>query len=281
MNRRIQPQTRSAAPTKSGNEGTDGIVCCGTTGEAPTLNDEEHLTIIRETVNRVAGKIPVIAGCGSNCTRKGVTMVKKAKACGADACLVVVPYYNRPHFAGIKAHFDTIGEVGLPIIFYHHPSRTGIKLPAEQLVEICSHPMICGIKEGSCDLDVVQEYLRNSTKPLFSGDDVISLPQIAAGAQGVISIVANVIPKLWSEYVSTCLTLDRVKARELYGKLAPLAQAMIRETNPQGVKYALSLLGKCEAYLRLPMTLPQASTQRVIQNVMEKMGLPIYSTSSC
>lgn len=254
-------------------EGTHAIVCCGTTGEAPTLEEEEQIRVIQETVTRVAGRIPVIAGTGSNCTKKAITMTQRARACGADACLVVVPYYNRPMFEGIKGHFHAVADVGLPVIFYHHPSRTGLKLPCEQLVDICEHPMIYGIKEGSGDLDLMQQFIRFSNKPLFSGDDVIALPQMAAGAQGIISIVANVIPRQWSQFATACLIGDFAQAHQIYGEVAELCQSLVLETNPQGVKFALSLLEKCQSTLRLPMLIPRFKTQKAIFAALEKMGL--------
>lgn len=254
-------------------EGTDAIACCGTTGEVSTLDEEEKLKIFRETVERVQGRVPVIAGVFSNSTKEAKKMAQAAKACGADACLVIVPYFNRPTFEGLKAHFDAVADVGLPMIFYNHPSRTALKLSAEQLVELCENPMIIAIKEGSGELDIVLQFIRYSDKVLFSGDDVIALPQMAAGAQGILSIVANVIPRHWSDFVKACLASDMPKARVLYGQAAALCHSFVLETNPQCVKYALSLMGKCQPVLRLPMVIPREKSRQAIQEAMEKMGL--------
>ncbi len=254
-------------------EGTDAIVCCGSTGEASTLDEEEKVRVYRETIERAQGRIPVIAGVFSNCTRTAKRITHAAKACGADACLVIVPYFNRPTLEGLKGHVAEIADVGLPMIFYNHPSRTSLHLSIEHLVEICENPMISAIKEGSCDLNIVQQFMRFSDKPLFSGDDILALPQMAAGASGVISIVANVIPRLWHDFTRANLDCDIQKARTLYAQAADLCHALILETNPQCVKYALSLMGKCEPAMRLPMVVPREKTRDDIRNVMEKMGL--------
>lgn len=256
-------------------EGTHAIVCCGSTGEAPTLDEEEKVRVFREAIERVAGRIPVIAGIFSNNTKKAVRMTQAAKACGADACLVIVPYFNRPSFEGVKQHFQAVADVGMPTIFYNHPSRTALKLTAEQLVEVCEHPMIVAIKEGSGDLDIVQEFMRYSNKVLLSGDDVIALPQMAAGAQGVISIAANVIPRLWSDFAKACLENDFPKARMLYKKAAGLCQSMIVEVNPQCVKYALSLMGKCEPVFRLPLVVPREKTRAIVRKALVDMGITL------
>jgi len=254
-------------------EGTHGIVCCGTTGESPTLSEEEQELVLREVIGRVKGKIPVIAGVFSNCTKQTKRMARKAKECGADAILVIVPYFNRPGFEGVKRHVDEVAEVGMPIIFYNHPSRTALRLSAEQLIELSEHPMIYAMKEGSCDLDIFTQVINFCDKPILSGDDVLAVSQMGAGAKGVISIVANVIPRLWSNFLQTCLDNDIVKGRSLYVQVAGLCQAMILETNPQCVKYALSLMGKCRADLRLPMFVPSEKTQLAIREEMEKLNL--------
>ncbi len=254
-------------------EGTDAVSFCGSTGEVLGLNLEEITTIFNESVQHVAGRIPVIGGVFSCSTKEAVKIAQIAKASGVDACLAVVPYFNRPSFEGLKQHFFAIAEVGLPIIFYNHPSRTSLKLHFEELVEVCEHPMIFAIKEGSGDLDTMQQFMRYSKKRLFSGDDVLSLSQMAAGAQGVISIVANVIPRLWHNYTTACLANDYTKARELYRSVEDLCYAMILETNPQCVKYALSLMGKCEAKMRLPLVIPRHKTCQVIQKAMRLKSL--------
>jgi 4-hydroxy-tetrahydrodipicolinate synthase len=256
-------------------EGTDAIMCCGTTAEAPTLDEEEQVRIIRETVQRVAGRVPVIAGTGFNSTRKTKKMTQAAKACGVDACLVVIPYYNRPTFEGIEQHFAAIADVGLPIILYHHPARTGVRLTAEQLVEICKNPMIGAVKEASGEVDLALQFMHHSSKPLFSGDDTLTLPLMAAGAQGDISIVANVIPRLWHELTDACLSSDMKRARVLQACTLDLCKALVLETNPQGVKFALSLMGKCHGAMRLPLVMPREKTQHAIREAMQKMGFTL------
>ena len=200
-------------------------------------------------------------------------MAREMKARGVDACLGLVPYFSRPSFSGVKQHMAAIADVGLPTILYNHPSRTSLKLTLEQLIEACDHPNIFGVKEGSCDIDLFQQLILHSDKRVFSGDDVLALPQFAAGAQGVISIVANVIPREWHELAMSCLRSDFPKARELYREVAEICHAMIIETNPQPVKYALSLMGLCEPIMRLPLVTPCETTEQAIRKAMENVIL--------
>ncbi len=254
-------------------EGTDAIMCCGTTAETPTLDEEEQIRIIQETVERVAHRVPVIAGTGSNSTRKARKMTLAAKECGVDACLVVIPYYNRPTFEGIEQHFAIVAEVGLPIILYHHPVRTGVCLTAQQLVQICQNPMIIALKEASGDLELALEFMHLSLKPLFSSDDLLTLPLMAAGAAGDLSIVANIIPRAWHDLTAACLAGDLAVARAVQARVFELCKALVLETNPQGVKFALSLMGKCHPTMRLPLVVPREKTQRAIYEAMRKINL--------
>ncbi len=245
-------------------EGTSGIVCCGTTGEAPTLSEEEQQTLFKTAIDVAKGRIPIIAGTGTYSTRKTVERTEKAKQLGADGCLVVVPYYNRPTPEGCVAHYAEVSKVGLPTIIYHHPGRTGIRLSAETLAEIAKLPSMVAIKEASGTLELIEEIRALSNIPILSGDDTLAYEHMRRGAVGVISIVANVIPQGWSEFANHCLRGDFVKAKELDTLYAPLYKSLVLETNPQCVKYAVSLLNKCQPHLRLPLLEPREKTKKEI-----------------
>lgn len=234
-------------------QGTDGVVIAGTTGESPTLNSKEKNKLLQVAIEEVKGRIPVIMGTGSNDTLSTIENTIEAKKLGADACLVIVPYYNRPSFEGCYEHYKSVANIGLPVIVYHHPGRTGVRLTASQLKEICSIDGICGLKESSGDVDLCLEFIRTCSKPLFSGDDTLTLPLIALGAKGVISVAANVIPKEWKEFTHLCLKGDFEQARSLLYKYTPLCRSLFLDSNPQGVKCALSVMQKIEPHVRLPL----------------------------
>ncbi len=245
-------------------EGTDGIVLCGSTGESAALSDEEQLQIINEGVVCSQGRIPIIAGTGSYDTRHSVQSTEAAQKAGADGCLVVQPYYNRPTPEGCLLHFQEIGKVGLPIIVYHHPGRTGIKLPVKWLAKISEIPSVACIKEATGDLDFILELLHTIQKPVLSGDDSLAIPILASGGVGTISIVANILPGPWKELITHLMNERLSEAKELYRTLYPLVKAMVLETNPQCVKYALGLMGKCRSAMRLPLIEPQENTRAQI-----------------
>ena len=245
-------------------EGTHAIVCCGTTGEAPTLSTEEQMEIFKAAIDVSNKRVPIIAGTGTYDTRKTVEKTKKAKALGADGCLVVVPYYSRPTPEGCIAHYTEVSKVGLPTIVYHHPGRTGIKLSAQVLAEIAELPSMVAIKEASGGLELIEEIRKISDVPVFSGDDSLTYGMMERGAVGVISVVANVIPKAWKEMTENFLQGNRKASKELETLYATLVQSLGLETNPQCVKYAVSLLGKCQPNLRLPLLQPREATKLAI-----------------
>jgi 4-hydroxy-tetrahydrodipicolinate synthase len=236
-------------------QGSDGIVLCGTTGEAPTLTVEERLEIFRVGVRVAKGKVPLIAGTGTYSTRQTVLATEAAQKIGVDAALVVVPYYSRPTPEGCFAHYQEVSKVGLPFLIYHHPGRTGVKLSVESLAQIGSLPHVAGIKEASGTLEITEELKSQVSVPIFSGDDLLTLPLMERGAVGVISIVANLIPKEWKKGVGTA---DQARYENI-------CRALVLETNPQCVKYALSLLGKCGPYMRLPLVQPRPETREAIE----------------
>lgn len=254
-------------------EGTDGIVCLGTTGEASTLSCEEQDLVIKTVLEEAKRQIPVIVGTGSNCTRKTKERTKRAKELGADAALVVVPYYNRPTFTGLYGHFTEISQTQFPFIVYHHPGRTGVTVPPAEMAQICALPNVIGLKEASGDISYAIELQRHSSTPIFSGDDPLTLPLMSIGARGVISIVANIIPKEWKFFLNSCLEKDFTLSLELLKKYYPLCKTMVLENNPQCVKYALSVLGKIESVFRLPIVEPKASTKQEIAKELELLGI--------
>lgn len=252
-------------------EGIDGLVLGGTTGEAPTLSDEELIQVWKVAVRCSQGSIPMIAGTGSNSTRRTVELTKSALAVGMDGCLVIVPYYNRPTPEGCYLHYQAVNEVGLPMIVYHHPGRCGVSLSSEMLVKIAELSSVVGIKEASADLDHTIEVMRGTTKPVFCADDALLMAVLASGGTGVISIVSNVIPRLWKEVVALFDQGQIQEAKFLYDRYYPLVKALVLETNPQCVKFALSVMGKCSAQMRLPLIEPQERTKQAICGVMNQL----------
>lgn len=239
--------------------GTDGIVCCGTTGEAPTLSREEKLSLFKTAVDVAQRKTLIIAGTGTYSTAETVKETESAKSIGVDGCLVVVPYYNRPTPEGCFAHYAAVSKIGLPTIVYYHPGRTGVKLSAQELAEISTLPHMVAIKEASGGLEMIEQLKPLTKAAILSGDDTIALPMLDLGAVGVISIVANLIPSEWKHVIHE-------RNQLLYDQFATLVQAMVLETNPQCVKYALSLMGKCRSHLRLPLLEPRpANKEKIIK----------------
>jgi 4-hydroxy-tetrahydrodipicolinate synthase len=237
--------------------GTDGIVPCGTTGESPTLSHEEHKKVIDLTVKAVGGRIPVIAGTGSNSTEEAIDLTSAAKEIGADGVLLVMPYYNKPTQKGLYMHFKTIVEkVDIPAIVYNVPSRSGVNLLPVTLAELAELKNIVAVKEASGNLEQMAEvmYLCGDKITLLSGDDKILLPVLSIGGKGVISVVANIIPKEVSLMVKEFQQGNYKEAQDLFFKtIYPLSRAMFYETNPIPVKTAARLMGLPAGNLRLPM----------------------------
>lgn len=237
--------------------GTSAIVPCGTTGESATLSCEEHEHVIEQVVKTVNKRVAVIAGTGSNNTREAIILTKYAKDVGADASLQVSPYYNKPTQEGLYKHFKKIAEeVGLPLIVYNIASRTGVNIFPETIERLSKVKNIVGVKEASGNLEQMSRIhaLCGNGFDLISGDDVLTLPLLAIGGRGVISVVANIVPKDVADMVSKFSKGDIEGARKLHYKLLPLIKAMFIETNPIPVKTAMALMGMIdEATLRLPM----------------------------
>ena len=259
---------------------TDAIVLCGITGEAPTLSFEEQIKIFKEGVLAAKGRIPLIAGTGSYDTNYAIRLTEGAKKTGVDGALIILPYYNRPTPEGCFQHFQELSKIGLPMIVYHHPGRIGYKLPAIALARIASLPHVVAIKEASGDLDYTLELMQQIETPVLSGDDSLTLPMMASGAVGVISIIANIIPREW-KILTTLLLSDQLdEGREFFRRYYPLVKTMVLETNPQCVKYALGAMGKCSSKLRLPLVEPQESTKQQIITELVNAGLLLQTTAA-
>jgi 4-hydroxy-tetrahydrodipicolinate synthase len=264
-------------------QGTEGLVIAGSTGESATLSSEELSTLLQVALEEAGGKIPILLGTGSNSTKASIEKTLQAKRLGASGCLVVFPYYNKPSFEGCAMHVQKIADCGLPTVLYHHPGRTGLLFSAEQLAALCKHPQIVGLKDCSANLDLVQEFVRLSPKPLFCGDDSLTIPFFAAGATGGISVLGNLIPKPWSFFMKACSSNRLDLARLFYRSFAPLCKALFLESNPICVKYAMSLAGLCQPHLRLPLILPQEKSRHEVEraySLFQQEALPLLQEAS-
>ena len=238
-------------------QGTDAIVAVGTTGESATLDEAEHCAVIRDVVQMARGRIPVIAGTGANSTTEAITLTRCAREAGADACLLVTPYYNKPTQEGLYRHFRAVAEaVPIPQILYNVPGRTACDMLPETVQRLCRISNIVGIKEATGDLERAQEILDRcgETLDLYSGDDATAREIILLGGRGVISVTANVAPGLMHEMAAAALAGDRDKAQAIDTRLAALHKDLFVESNPIPVKWALSEMGMIPPGIRLPLT---------------------------
>ena len=236
--------------------GTDAIVPCGTTGESSTLDYDEHDRVIQIVVEQVNKRVPVIAGTGSNSTREAIELTQHAKELGADGCLLVTPYYNKPTQEGLFRHYMAVADaVAIPQILYNVPGRTGVNLLPETVARLAVHKNIVAIKEATGSLQQASEVLDlcGDQIDVFSGDDFITFPMMACGAKGVISVVANIMPKEVASLVDAFFAGNMEEARRLHLKLLKISNAMFIESNPVPVKTALGLMGKCSDEARLPL----------------------------
>lgn len=236
--------------------GISGIVPCGTTGESATLSFEEHEKVIQVVIDAAAGRVPVIAGTGSNNTREAVVLTRYARKAGADAALVITPYYNKPTQKGLLAHFRAIAEeVDIPILLYNVPGRTGVNMTADTVARLSESQNIVGVKEASGNLAQVCDILRSTPRTfcVLSGDDALYFPMLALGAKGVISVVANVAPREMADLYDAFVSGRIATAREIHYRLWPLMQALFIETNPIPVKTAAAMMGKVKEEFRLPL----------------------------
>ena len=257
--------------------GTHGILPCGTTGESPTLSHAEHQNVIKFTIDVVGKRVPVIAGTGSNSTEEAISLTQFAQSAGADASLVIAPYYNKPTQEGLYQHFKTVASsVDIPIIIYNVPGRTGVNVQPETVSRLngdCKN--IIGIKEASGSLEQASKILSlcGTDFILLSGDDSINFPLLTIGGKGFITVTANVAPKDVAELYNRYSSGDIDGARELHYKLLPLNEALFLETNPVPVKRALALMGKIELGFRLPLCEMSKSNLDKLKSVLKNYGL--------
>jgi 4-hydroxy-tetrahydrodipicolinate synthase len=260
-------------------QGTSGIVIVGTTGESPTVDFDEHCALIKAAVDAVRRRVPVIAGTGSNSTAEAIEQTEYAKKVGADACLSVVPYYNKPSQEGLYRHFRTIAEkVDLPLILYNVPGRTGADLATDTVLRLAEVPGIAGIKDATSDMtrhiELIRRLPADRVFGLYSGNDDTALPYILLGGHGVISVTANVAPRLVADMCAAALKGDIAEARRVNNLLMPLAIKLFVEANPIPVKWALSQMGRIGPDLRLPLVPLSAQFHEIVRAAMRDARIP-------
>lgn len=256
--------------------GTDGIVPCGTTGESATLSHEEHDRVIEITIDAVKKRVPVIAGTGSNSTTEAIRLTKHAYEAGADGALIVCPYYNRPTQEGLYQHFKMIAEnVPIPILPYNIPSRTGVNLLPDMVAKLSKIKNIVGIKEASGSIKQMSDVIElcGDDFDVLSGDDLFTLPLLAMGGAGIISVISNVAPADMAGLVDAFVAKDFEKAKALHHKMSPLIESLFIEVNPTPVKAALALMGKIQYEYRLPLCKMSEGNLEKLRKVMINYGL--------
>ena len=257
-------------------EGSNGLVPVGTTGESPTLTHREHEIVVEEVVKAAAGRVPVIAGAGSNNTVEAIRLMRHAEAVGADAALVVTPYYNKPTQSGLIAHFTAVHDCAeLPIIIYNIPGRSVVDMTPETMGRLAELPRIIGVKDATGDLARVCDQRITCGKDFIqlSGEDATAHGFNAQGGVGCISVTANVAPRMLSEMQAACLAGDYARALEIQDRLMPLHKAIFREPGLVGVKYAMSRLGLCSEEVRLPLTALSDPTRALVDDALRHAGL--------
>lgn len=258
--------------------GINGLVCVGTTGESPTVNHEENLRVVEWAIRIANGRVPIIAGTGSNATSEALSMTQQAKELGADFTLQVVPYYNKPSQEGLYRHFSTIADKGgLPVIVYNIPGRTGQNLEIETLLRLARHTNIAAVKDATGSLPALHQLIMQlpSHISILSGNDDIALINALLGGHGVISVASNIVPDKVSLMIQSALNGKLEESRTLHFQLQDLFIALFVETNPMPVKYAMHLLGFCEEVYRLPLCAVQQSTKDLIRQVLQQLSLKI------
>ena len=257
-------------------EGSDGLVPCGTTGESPTLSHQEHMEVTEICIDEAKGRVPVVAGTGSNSTKEAVDLTQHAKDAGADAALVVTPYYNKPTQNGMYEHFKAVQDVGLPVIIYNIPARSVIDMTPETMAKLAKLPNIVGVKDATANLtrpQMTKIALHGSKFCHLSGEDGTAVPFLAAGGDGCISVTANIAPRMCADMQRAWRKRRIDDCLELQNRLMPVHDSLFCETSPGPVKYAASILGKCTAELRLPMTDIAESSKETVRQALVGAGL--------
>ncbi len=255
--------------------GVEGICAVGTTGESPTLTHEEHHKVIEKTIEYAAGRLAIIAGTGANSTAEAVSLTKAAIAMGgADATLQVTPYYNKPNAEGLYRHFMTVADLGLPVVLYNVPGRSGREIPLDVVARLARHPNIVAIKEAAGSVDrvsAVKDLVPDLT--VLSGDDTLALPMISVGAEGVISVASNIIPREMSDMVRQALAGDFAAALAAHRKYYRFFRDLFIDVNPVMAKEALALMGKVENVFRLPLCETTEKNREVMRESLRRVGL--------
>ena len=256
--------------------GINGLVPCGSTGESATLSHDEHLTVVREVIRVARKRVPVIPGTGSNATAEAVRLTRGAEELGADGALLISPYYNRPTQDGIVQHYAAIAEATrLPLIVYNIQARTASNITTETMARLAKIPRVIGVKEASGSMSQVLEVLEacGPDFSVWSGDDVVTLPLMASGAIGVISVASNVVPGRMVELSDALRGGDLARARRVHATLMPLFRHLFLEVNPIAVKTALAIMGRCSEELRLPLTPMTAKNRAVLETTLREQRL--------
>ena len=253
--------------------GIDGIVPMGTTGESPTLDYGEHEKVVEISVETARKRIKVIAGTGANSTREALDLTKHAKEAGADATLQVTPYYNKPNQAGLIKHFSAVADLGLPTILYNIPGRSAREIEVGTVAELSKHPNIVAVKEAGGSVDRVSQILARCKIEVLSGDDSLTLPMMAVGAVGVISVASNVAPKAVADMVHAALKGNWAEARALHQKYYRLFTDLFVDTNPIPVKAAMAMMGLCEEVYRLPLCETSEANRTKVRECLKQLKL--------
>lgn len=252
--------------------GISGLVPCGTTGESTSLSGEEHAQVVRFVVERVGGRVPVVAGTGSNSTRRAVALTDAARDAGADAVLSVTPYYNRPQPDGLIAHYRAIAAVGLPVVLYNIPARTGLALTIDDYRRLAEIPGVVATKEASGDLALIDQVLADGTLIVLSGDDARALPLLALGAKGVVSVASHLVGRELVDLYDLVIEGELPAAREIHRRLLPLFRALFAESNPAPLKAALAARKRLQDVLREPLVPASSANREQVEAALAAAG---------
>ncbi len=253
--------------------GIDGVVPVGTTGESPTLNYEEHSKVIDVAIEDCAGRMKVIAGTGANSTREAIELTKRAKDAGADGTLQVTPYYNKPNQEGLYRHFSAVADLGLPVVLYNVPGRSGKEIAIDTVVRLSEHPAIVCVKEAGGSVDRVSAIKSRCDIGVLSGDDALTLPMMSVGADGVISVASNVIPEIMVDIIRSAASGNWDKARKVHLAYHKVMSDMFLDTNPIPVKAAMAMLGLCNKVYRLPLCEMNDDLKQKLRETLEAAGV--------
>lgn len=253
--------------------GIDGIVPVGTTGESPTLNNAEHMEVIKQTVNLVNGRAKVIAGTGANSTSEAIELTAQAKDLGVDATLQVTPYYNKPNQEGLYRHFSAVADLGVPVVLYNVPGRSACEIAVDTVARLAGHEHVVAVKEAGGDVARVKQTLDACQIEVLSGDDGLALPMMRDGALGVISVASNIVPGAVASLIHTALEGQWDGAQMLHDKYIGLFEAMFIDTNPIPVKAALAMMGKTEEVYRLPLCEMSPADKETLRDVLDGLHL--------